>query len=62
MIIDYNKLNTNSEKYNNNHPFPHIVLDNIIDETSLEEVQNEIKNIKKWDDEKQFHGAINKEF
>ena len=60
MNINYKELENRFEDYSNNKPFPHIVHDNILDSKYLEEVEKEVNEIKKWDQEKTFHGAIKK--
>tara|TARA_A100001234_G_C12537340_1_gene347255 strand:- start:116 stop:886 length:771 start_codon:yes stop_codon:yes gene_type:complete len=60
MIIKFNEIKKNSSNFINNKPFPHIVLDNIFDYEFLSLIENEIKNIQEWDENKNFHGSINK--
>ncbi len=60
MNINYKELESRFEDYSNNKPFPHIVHDNILDSKYLEEVEKEVNEIKRWDQEKTFHGEIKK--
>lgn len=45
--------------YQNNRPFPHIVLENFFDEKQLREVFEEIKNVDKDKHYKKFMGNLN---
>lgn len=50
MIVDYNKLQSNlqewSNQYKKNLPYPHIVIDNLLYEETLEKALIEFPNVK----------------
>ena len=60
MLINFDKIQNLSNEYINNKPFPHIVIDDVIDLNLLNEIDTEIKSIEDWDDKKNFHGSIKK--
>jgi Rps23 Pro-64 3,4-dihydroxylase Tpa1-like proline 4-hydroxylase len=48
------------EKYQNNQPFPHIVIDDAFDLELIKNIEQEIIAFTNWDGEKQFFGSQKK--
>lgn len=57
-IFDYRKID--KEKYSQNKPFPHIVLNDGWNKQLLDQCNKDIYKITEWDSEKEFYGATKK--
>lgn len=57
--MDIFKLN---QEYQSGNPFPHIVIDHLLEAELVKRVADEIKTFTNWDGEKQFHGSEKKRY
>ena len=59
-IFKYREIN--KSEYLENHPYPHIELDNLWDEEFIKSCAEEVLNFTKWQGEKKFYGSEKKRY
>ena len=59
-IFKYREINKN--EYLENHPYPHIELDNLWDEEFIKNCAEDVLNFSKWQGEKKFYGSEKKRY
>ena len=59
-IFKYREINKN--EYLENHPYPHIELDNLWNEEFIKNCAEDVLNFSKWQGEKKFYGSEKKRY
>ena len=59
-VFNYKKIN--QSKYSNKDPFPHIELDNLWNESLLDQCRKDMINFSNWEGEKNFFAAKSKKY